>query len=65
MFERLWQADKPRSQLSSGVGLELAIAQDIASRHGGEISVQSEVGAGSNFSVRLPAIAENKIGAVG
>ncbi len=58
VFERFWQADKSRSQRVNGFGLGLAIAHDIAIRHGGEISVNSTVGSGSSFEVRLLAIAE-------
>ena len=61
IFERFWQADQARSQHSHGLGLGLAIAHDIAVRHGGDISVRSTVGSGSTFEVKLPAIAEKRI----
>jgi signal transduction histidine kinase len=54
LFDRFWRADQARSHHDSGAGLGLAIAQAIAQRHGGEISVQSETGQGSTFTVRLP-----------
>lgn len=54
VFDRFWRADPARSRRDGGVGLGLAIAQAIAHRHGGEISVRSQLGVGSCFQVRLP-----------
>jgi len=45
---------KPRGQ---GTGLGLSISQDIVSRHGGRIDVQSEPGQGTTFSIFLPVTA--------
>jgi len=54
IFERFWQADQARSYQADGFGLGLAIAQGIAQNHGGEITVTSELGQGSCFTVCLP-----------
>lgn len=54
VFDRFWRADKARSRREGGTGLGLAIAQTIAQRHGGKITVSSQVGVGSCFQVRLP-----------
>ncbi|MBP5973025.1 GHKL domain-containing protein [Brasilonema sp. CT11] len=54
VFQRFWRADQARSRRDGGSGLGLAIAQAIAQRHGGEITISSEVGFGSCFYVRLP-----------
>jgi signal transduction histidine kinase len=54
VFDRFWRADKARSRREGGTGLGLAIAQAIAKRHGGKITVTSEVDVGSTFQVRLP-----------
>ena len=54
IFERFYRADRSRARRSGGAGLGLAIAGDIARRHGGEIHVESEPGSGSTFIVRLP-----------
>jgi signal transduction histidine kinase len=54
VFDRLWRADQARNQRQGGLGLGLAIAKAIIQRHRGEITVTSQVGVGSCFSVRLP-----------
>ena len=56
VFDRFWRANKARSRREGGTGLGLAIAQTIAKRHGGKISVTSEVDVGSCFKVRLPIL---------
>jgi signal transduction histidine kinase len=58
VFDRFWRADKARSREEGGAGLGLSIAKWIIEVHGGSISVQSELGKGSVFSIRLP-MAEN------
>jgi len=55
IFERFWQVDTARSYHSGGSGLGLAIAQSIAREHNGLISVKSELGVGSCFTVCLGA----------
>jgi two-component system sensor histidine kinase MtrB len=52
LFERFYKADAARS--GEGTGLGLAIAQENARLLGGEISVESEPGTGSSFTLRLP-----------
>jgi two-component system, OmpR family, manganese sensing sensor histidine kinase len=54
VFQRLWRADRARSYRSGGLGLGLAIAQAIAHQHDGEIIVNSRIGVGSCFRVKLP-----------
>ena len=56
VFERFWRADKVRSREAGGTGLGLAIAKQIADQHGAGLGVQSEVGRGSIFTVRLPGV---------
>ncbi len=55
IFERFYRVDKGRSRDSGGTGLGLAIVKHLCEQMGGRISVQSEVGVGSTFSVILPS----------
>jgi signal transduction histidine kinase len=53
VFDRFWRADESRTYNCGGSGLGLAIAQTIARKHGGLITVKSELGVGSCFTTRL------------
>lgn len=54
LTERFYRVDKGRSRDKGGTGLGLAIVQHIVQRHGGNLSIKSEVGEGSEFIVTFP-----------
>jgi two-component system OmpR family sensor kinase len=54
VFERFWRADPGRVRSRGGTGLGLAIVASLVQAHGGSVAVESEVGRGTKFTVRLP-----------
>jgi two-component system sensor histidine kinase SenX3 len=56
VFERFYRVDDARSRGTGGTGLGLAIVRHIALLHGGDVSVTSEVGVGSTFTLSIPAV---------
>lgn len=56
VFERFYRVDRARSRETGGTGLGLAIVRHVAENHGGTVTVRSELGRGSAFDVRLPAV---------
>ncbi|WP_307498626.1 sensor histidine kinase [Arthrobacter woluwensis] len=54
VFERFYRVDAARSRATGGTGLGLSIVKHVVSNHGGEVSVWSQPGQGSTFTVRLP-----------
>jgi two-component system phosphate regulon sensor histidine kinase PhoR len=55
IFERFYRADTLLTRHTEGTGLGLSIAQRIAVAHHGKITVESQLGQGSTFSLHLPA----------
>ncbi len=56
IFDRFYRVDDSRSRPTAGAGLGLAITSWIIKTHGGEITLNSEVGQGSEFIIQLPEI---------
>ena len=54
LFERFYRVDRARSRDIGGTGLGLAIVKHLALLHGGEVTVDSELGKGTIFTIHLP-----------
>jgi two-component system sensor histidine kinase SenX3 len=54
IFERFYRVDQSRASATGGTGLGLAIVKHVASNHGGAVTVWSEEGLGSTFTLRIP-----------
>ncbi len=54
LFREFAQLERPATKRYRGAGLGLALAMKLVSMHGGTITVESEFGKGSRFSVMLP-----------
>jgi two-component system sensor histidine kinase SenX3 len=55
ILERFYRVDRARSRDTGGTGLGLAIVRHVATNHGGTVAVRSAEGAGSTFTMRIPA----------
>ena len=53
-FGRFWRSDVSRERVSGGLGVGLAITKEIVDRHNGTILVESELGRGTTFTLRIP-----------
>lgn len=55
VFERFYRVDSARSRGTGGTGLGLSIVKHVTESHGGSVGVESELGVGSTFTMRLPS----------
>ena len=53
-IDQIWDPFFTTKEVGQGLGLGLAVTYNIVKRHGGEISVESQLNKGSRFTVRLP-----------
>jgi two-component system phosphate regulon sensor histidine kinase PhoR len=58
LTERFYRVSVETSRMKKGTGLGLAIVKHILNRHRGKMRIQSELGAGSNFTIRIPAASQ-------
>ena len=54
LTERFYRVDRSRSRDTGGTGLGLAIVKHVLQRHGARLSIESELGKGSEFAVTFP-----------
>jgi two-component system sensor histidine kinase SenX3 len=55
VFERFYRVDPARSRDTGGTGLGLSIVKHVAADHGGDVTIWSQPGQGSTFTLRIPA----------
>ena len=54
VFSRFWRSDASRERVSGGLGVGLSLTKEIIEKHNGSISVESELGKGTTFTLHIP-----------
>lgn len=62
VFERFYRVDTARSRARGGTGIGLSIVKHVAQAHGGTVAVESELGVGSSFRLRVPVSRSPRVG---
>lgn len=57
VFQRFWRGDEVQAREQGRSGLGLTIVRQIAEAHGGEVSLDSAIGRGATFTIRVPGVA--------
>ncbi len=61
VFSRFWRSDASRERVSGGLGVGLALTKEIIDKHNGTISVESELGKGTTFTLVIPIAHDSKM----
>ena len=61
-FSRFWRSGSSRERASGGLGVGLSITKEILDRHNGTISIESELGRGTTFSLHIPHTQASRMG---
>jgi two-component system phosphate regulon sensor histidine kinase PhoR len=61
LTERFYRVDVGQSRAEGGTGLGLALVKHVLNRHRGRLAIESELGTGSVFAVRLPAVPGDQV----
>ena len=61
VFNRFWRADAARERTSGGLGIGLAMVKEGADQHHGRVTLESEPGVGSTFTIRVPLASDDPV----
>ena len=64
VFERFYRLDSARARSTGGSGLGLSIVRHVMESHGGEVTLWSQPGQGSTFTLRLPRLESEEVQSV-
>lgn len=61
VFSRFWRADAARNRSSGGLGVGLAMVKEVVDQHHGRVLLESELGVGSTFTIRIPLAPDDPV----